>query len=315
MKEHRFERAVIKIDKLEAVLVSDKHPKYKIYKCPYCLDREIANKVLDPKPDNHGKLYAYKDRSSAICFRCNTVIIVGWTADDAIDKLAEAFKSEQEEILVENLPEINLDSYECASKIPEAMAYLKSRHKGFNESNVSRLGLKWFCKDSKVKTLEGWVDFTKKGIICPFKADGIIKSFQIRFLNMDKKSRFYTMDGVKLIYSITKIPIDSEISICEGVYDAIALFMMGFPNPVAILGSTFSQFQADQLRSVLPTRVNLCMDSIALNKELAKDIRRKLPSVTDKNFYNFKNQDPEEYMKANPRYRYQEWKGKPYQFR
>ena len=116
------------------------------------------------------------------------------------------------------------------------------------------------------------------------------------------------MDGIKLIGTVTNIQKGSEISICEGWYDMIALLCMKFPNPICLLGKEPSAFQVHQLRDLVPIKVNYCLDEPELNYGLMKSLRKQLKSVSQQKSWNFKGLDPEEFYNKNKDFKYSTWK-------
>jgi len=117
------------------------------------------------------------------------------------------------------------------------------------------------------------------GVVIPFIYRKKICKFQCRFvtrrgqpLDKNDKMKYYTSPGPKPLYSPFHIFADfqsvgkkEELTICEGVFDAIALAIMGFPNPVAILGDKLTPLQMWDIRHIknaIITKVYLCLDDV-----------------------------------------------------
>lgn len=306
MTSNRFPKTLKRVAKLESTLIK-KTLTHDIYLCPFCYEKELKYDVKDPKPDTTGKLYIETNRNRGYCFRCCTVVFTNWSILSSFDNLVNILQDDlTQNIDIDDLPEINLSGFQGAFEIDEAMQYLLNRNPAFNKNNVRKLNLKWI--DNIISIFDGslneWVRMRRKGILTPLTHKGLIKSYQIRYITEDKKHRFHTMDGVKLISVINDIPLGSEISICEGFYDQVALLCMGFPNPVAVLGKFPSDFQVHQLRNLVPIKVNLCMDEESINYSLGRWIKSKLRSVSSTKNWKFDAKDPEEFYVRNQKFRY-----------
>lgn len=98
------------------------------------------------------------------------------------------------------------------------------------------------------------------------------------------------------LFTNFKLRRESTITICEGVYDAIALWILGYPNPVAVLGSTITEYQALLLRKLMPENVIFAMDEWSISSAMRAEIRTQVPSVVGVRIENFNGLDPEEYL-------------------
>jgi hypothetical protein len=167
---------------------------------------------------------------------------------------------------------------------------------------IDKYNLRWFSREVSIKDVSGeYYSTTRNGIIAPMSWMGEVKSYQIRYFTSEKSMRFHTMDGVKLLYFTTTPEMGDDITLCEGIYDAHACHIMGFPNPVALLGKSLTNLQSNQLRNLCPRRLHLCLDDYICNGELAKGLRKKLPTLMDIKFYSWKGEkDPEEYLRRYP---------------
>lgn len=272
-----------------------------IYYCPYCLEREIKSGVKDPKPDRYGKLYINMEKKKGICFRCGIIIQSKDASLNAVDTLiANLLQKEKEHETDPNLlPPIDLKNVPYASEVSEAMEYLRGRNPAFSEKNVKFLDLRWVETHKIVKRDNEYVRIKRTGILVPLKYKGQYRSYQIRYVTDDKKQRFHTMSGIKIIYTIGEIPKQSAITICEGVFSAIALLCLGFPNVVALLGKTPSKLQLSQLKELCPCHINLCLDSPDLNYALLKTLKKNIRTLETWKAWRFPEGDPEDFYKAH----------------
>lgn len=272
-----------------------------VYYCPYCLQKEIDSGVRDPKPDTSGKLYIHKEKHVGLCFRCNTVVLPARNIDDAFSNLCDSLTNDPSLDINESLvmPDVNLEAFSDASEIPEAMAWFKKRNKFFTKNYIKNADLRYYCQeliDHNGKS------YFKKGIVAPMIWKDHIKSYQIRYWTDDHAHRFHTNNGLKLLYIPLPIEPYCELTICEGVYDAHALLMMGFPNVVACLGKSLSLLQLLQLRELLPHTVNFCLDDYQCNGGIAKGLKKKVKTIENYRFFNFPDfsnmdaLDPEEFL-------------------
>lgn len=283
------------------------------YYCPYCYEKELDSGVIDPKPDTSGKLYINSEHKTGICFRCNTVIVSSTKKDRLV---LELNAPEQDLSILSNLSEIDLSSVPPAYQSDEAMQYLSSRNVSLTSVVVKKLDLRWIDTMRTVKDLLGETQQIRRtGILAPLRYRGAIRSYQIRYITTSKKSRFHTMEGKKILWMFKEPPKYSEITLAEGVYDAIALACMGFPYPVAMLGKTLTELQIAQLRELVPYRINLCLDEYIINNAMKYTLRKQLKSTESYKMWGFSgSKDPEEYYKAHPDFRYSK-KSKPIQIR
>lgn len=306
---HRFPKTLQRVEEMEAKKVSES-TDHDIYNCPYCYDKEVKYMVKDPKPDTKGSLYIHKQKNIGFCHRCATVVVTKWSVEDALDKLADALGDLARGIDVEDLPSVNLDGYKKISESPKAIEYLSGRNPFITPGVADALGMRFYSRFHTERDADGAsYPVLREGVIAPMKHMGIEKSFQIRFITKDKKRRFYTMDGLKMLYVPIEPPVGATVTLCEGVYDAIALLQMKFPYPIAILGKSMTPMQERHLRQYVPTAVNICLDDPKLNYELERHVKRSVATVSQTKKWLFNWMDPEEYMLKNPTAKYDDnWK-------
>jgi hypothetical protein len=154
--------------------------------------------------------------------------------------------------------------------------------------------------------LRGWYG-RDKGVVVPFWYREALVKFQTRFL-YKTDPKYYTSIGQKPFYSPHQLfkpryfdrQAYEEITLCEGVFDAIALACMGYAAPLAMLGKTVSEFQVHLLRLLSPRCLVAALDERQLSKDLAIRLRQhRIPSVEEVKIrtpWSRYQQDPEEYM-------------------
>lgn len=308
-----FPRTFQVIEKLDAKIAREEKDNI-VYFCPYCYDKEVASGVPDPKPDTHGKLYVTKDGNSGICFRCNTVVFHEKAIEDAFSELSSALQlgSEYQKFDTSELQELNLDGYADASENETAMKWIMARNPFLTKEYVKMINLRYYKQE--FETIDHFV-VIKEGIVSPMYWDGKIRSFQIRYFTNDHHKRFYTKNGIRLLYIPFKIDVYQEITLCEGPFSAQACILMGFPNVVAICGKSLSAFQLNQIRNLMPHTINFCLDDYICNGDVARGLKKKIPTIESFRFFNFENHvdrntnrylDPEEFLVKFQNFNYYE---------
>lgn len=310
MSDHELPKSVVSVDRFEhspinstPILNKDGHGENN-YHCPFCAEKR-AKHGKEATEDTAGKLYINTYKNVGYCFRCNTVVLVGFTVDNAIENLVKtlefAFK-ENEEVEFETLT-LN---YPLACDNKDAMSWIQARNPVLTPDIIRMLDARWYERVIRKKSeITGEFEpVNRRGILFPIRIKNEIKSFQIRFLTDVHAERFYTLNGAKLCWSLfpnqTKM---SEISICEGVFSAIAAGLMQFKQPLALLGKTITPLQINQLRDLLPIKVNLLCDTPEINWKLFHEVRKKLPTVEEIKVVKLGNNDPEEYFLKKGGYR------------
>lgn len=268
---------------LDSIEVAGHSATHTIYFCPFC-------EIKADQIDTDGKLYFSEDKALGVCFRCNTVVFPTDEKFYAPDRLLQRSINKAINSLnhtighVEDPPKVAMSFGELTR---DDIGYLRGRNP-LIMSLLPILGLK------------SW-ESTRRGIVAPFIYKNYVGMFQVRY--QDKlKPKYYTMPGFKLMYSPQhlftnfKLRRESTITICEGVYDAIALWILGYPNPVAVLGSTITEYQALLLRKLMPENVIFAMDEWSISSAMRAEIRTQVPSVVGVRIENFNGLDPEEYL-------------------
>lgn len=140
---------------------------------------------------------------------------------------------------------------------------------------------------------------SRLGVVVPFYSGKDVLKIQVRFVD-DRLPKYWTSPGVKPIYSPRRLKNsllkNREITICEGVFDAIALKIMGYSNPIACLGSTLTKYQIYQIRRFLPERCTIIMDEVKLGYGVKTQLRQEIKSLSLCVVDSFGKYDPEEYL-------------------
>jgi hypothetical protein len=293
IKTDDLEISTVLLD-FDSLKIVGENAKNYIALCPECINKKgSADKV--------GKLHITKDHTVGWCFRCITKFtndisaqfdsenVDNYQFNKNISNLAKKFSSQTHEANPDK-PELR-DIFDLDDECRKALA----------KRNPYILLL---VQELMIYKSTWW----RLGIFIPFIRNGEIQKYQIRFLDKEVP-KYYTSTGDKVLYSPRHLflkknpPIVDVITICEGVFDAIALCMLGY-NAVAILGSSLTSIHIQQLRSVLPSKICLSMDSKSLNNSIRKQLlSAKLPSVArivDIDLPGIiDGEDPEEYIVRN----------------
>lgn len=114
-------------------------------------------------------------------------------------------------------------------------------------------------------------------MVMPFYYHGELMYYQIRFTGNSKIRYFFPPISAKMPY-IIEHGDNKKFIICEGVYDAIACLLQG-PSytPMAVLGSSISDYQLGFLREYVPEKILVYMD----DSEKSKSVASKIRSVID----------------------------------
>lgn len=272
------------------------------YHCPFCSDKR-------GRADKDGKLYFNIVKQKGYCFLCHSSIYPEGSEDGRLDKDELAWKLTVERMLrfypdtlFDNLEFPHEVSFDFPDLTPALLNYLKERNP-FLIPLKDCLGLQaWRGRDT--------------GVVIPFIYHGKICKFQSRFvtrgdvpLAKDDKMKYYTSPGPKPLYSpfhifgnFKGVGHAEELTICEGVFDAIALAIMGFPNPVAILGDRLTPLHIWDIRHLSPiiSKIYLCLDDMGRNILIEKVVRKFIPCVEDIEKFSFwlpHFKDPEEWLR------------------
>lgn len=242
-----------------------------IIQCPFCKSEGYMKH----------KLYVKYDLTVGHCFKCHRAFI---NVTDTIEyNIKSPVKSRNNSY---NLVKLNNDNWtldmyynEFDEHDERGERYLMNRHR-YLPALAKELGFKFY----------------NHNIIMPFFFHGELIYYQMRFTNKNPIRYFFPPISNKPIYPI-ELSNSKDIIICEGVYDSIGCLLM-YPDkmPIAILGSSVSDYQIEMIRTYNPRSITVYMDETKLSIGVIK----KLQTVIDNVDYHYKRsdgQDPEEMLK------------------
>jgi len=248
-----------------------------IIHCPFC------------KEEGHSKhkLYIKGDLTTGHCFVCTRIFInvsdeinLQFKVPDLISNFG-GLNCQPFEVVPLTDPMWSLDKfrYECDDYDQRGVDYLNSRHK-YLADLYKLLGFKF---------LDG-------NVVMPFKYHGNIFYYQIRFTGKNNKIRYFFPPISKKPPYIIEHGANKKFIIVEGVYDAIScLIQAPSYTPMAVLGSSISDYQMYFLREYVPEEIVVYMDDTGKSKAIAG----RLKSVIDYcpiRIIRSDGEDPEECM-------------------
>lgn len=260
-------------DSLSSFLGNNK--EYIIH-CPFC------------KEEGHTKhkLYIREDFESGHCFVCTRSYINITTELDFKVMVPENLMNfgigpTKFSVVPLTHPVWSLQKFEdeCDTYDERGYQYLLGRHKYFKD----------LYKMLDFRFLDG-------NVVMPFKYQGKVFYYQIRFTGKNNKIRyFFPPISLKPPY-IIEHGDNKKLIIVEGVYDAVScLIQAPTYTPIAVLGSSISDYQMQFIREYLPESIIVFMD----DTEKSIDIARRLKSVIDYcpiRIIKSNGEDPEECM-------------------
>ena len=247
-----------------------------IIHCPFC------------KEEGHTKhkLYIKSDLTVGHCFVCTRTYVHVTDQVDTSYKIPDFFplfhRKHGVELVKLNDPVWSLEKYkfEFDNYDETGVSYLNGRHQFMTE----------LYKILDFKFMDG-------NIVMPFKYKGEVFYYQIRFSGKNNKIRyFFPPISAKPPYIIEHGNC-KKVIICEGIFDAIALLIMA-PEfmPVAILGSSISDYQLDFIREYVPDEIIVYMDETEISKRVARKIQTTIDYFPIR-LIKSDGQDPEENLK------------------
>lgn len=262
------------------------------YNCPVCID-------IRGKEDDDGKMYWNTAKRKGYCFKCNTVF---YPNTDDLDDGGDAEYHQVMSGFLDKIVGYDQLEYEEPDEIAfdfpplkdDLLFYLKDRNP-FLLHLAPTLGLHgWYGRD--------------KGVVTPFFYKEKIIKFQTRFISRQdpKAAKYYTSEGTKVLYSPRHIfgtrhsfelLGEQTVTLVEGTYDAIACAIMGFPNPLAVLGSSLTKYQCLLLKKLSPFKAFCFLDDWKLNKALERQVKREVDTIDEVEIPRLGKGDPEEILK------------------
>lgn len=138
--------------------------------------------------------------------------------------------------------------------------------------------------------------FIDGNIVMPFKYHGEIFYYQIRFTGNSKIRYFFPPISKKPPY-IIEHGDNKKIIIVEGVYDAISCLIQAPEyTPVAVLGSSISDYQIEFIREYVPEEILIFMDETKISLGIKKKLISKIDYCPIR-IHKSNGEDPEEAMK------------------
>lgn len=277
----KYERTYHILETLDNLVVAGETRTHIIYFCPCCTTKR-------GKPDEKGKFYWSDTKLTGYCFLCNTVFLPESDLEQSDIKLNSVINKlidDPGNKVFERPPSLRYNFLDLDNKVEN---YLRNRNK-------------YLPQLSEYLGITRW-EGESTGVVIPFLYYDYVARYQVRFINpADPKRKYYISPGDhKLLYSPTHLFMDYKlngpiITLCEGIFDAIALMIMGYPNPVATLGSTVTDYQIYQLRKLAPEEVIIVMDETQISRDLMYRLKPYLPLVSEYYPLAFENgRDPEE---------------------
>lgn len=273
----------ITLDSLVPVDGKSENKNSYIFYCPYCIEKV-------GKKDITGKLYLYKSTLTGVCFRCNTHITIKADIDSDFDFSGLTFKRLQQQIIQDTdiLPydeAINISKLQPWYSNTQIFDYLLNERGYHIFQAADRCQFKVFNSKDRI------------GVFIPYFMNDTIVSYQIRYLA--GKGRYWTRPGKRFLYTPGGLQLKpiNEITICEGVFDSIALEYLGYPIPIAVCGSALSTLQLNTIKELAPEIVNIALDDYNLSNEMLKVLKKELALVERFQIINFNKKDPDDYVK------------------
>lgn len=247
---------------------------YQIH-CPFC------------KAEGHTKhkLDILDDLSYGHCFVCDRTY-VNVTDDITFEQNLQdynyGFHPNLEVVpLTDPIWTLEKYEYECDDYDQRGVEYLIGRHK-YMKDLYPMLGFRF---------LDG-------NVVMPFRYKGETFYYQIRFSSPSAKIRyFFPPISPKPPYVLEHGEGIRKIIVCEGVYDAISLLIQA-PSyiPVAVLGSSISDYQMDFIREYLPEKILVYMDKTDISIRIAERLKSAI-DYCPIGVIKSDGEDPEECMK------------------
>lgn len=241
-----------------------------VIQCPFCKSEGYIKK----------KLYVKSDLTVGHCFKCHRAFV---NVTDTVEyniKGPSILKNNYYDLVKLNNENWTLDMYynEFSDTDEIGERYLAKRHK-YLPALAKVLGFKFY----------------NHNVIMPFFFHGDLIYYQMRFTNRNPIRYYFPPISKKPICTLEKIaPNNGDIIISEGIFDIIGDLLM-YPDkfPIAILGSSISDYQIEMIRTYNPKSITVYMDET----KLSIGVLKKLQSVIDNVEYHYKRsngQDPEE---------------------
>lgn len=264
--------------KYEIVHSNNTHDQYD---CPYCLS-------VRGHADDDGRFYWDRSKLIGWCHKCETVGILKSDKDVNKFRLELAINSIRKLLdstyLVPNFTFSEIPYHETFDELDnQAIEYLDSRVPFYS---MLKDYFEFRCLDT--------------GVTVPIYFQGKIVSYNLRFYSPKGKMKYFIPNGAKFLYSPTRVfdgKLHQEITLVEGVFDAIGALLDNKPNPVAVFGVHLTDLQKYMIRSCMPSKINIYLDDWELSRKLLDKVRGNFPTCSRVEVIPSWGDDPEEIFK------------------
>jgi hypothetical protein len=280
-------KIIVRVDVDELLVAQPNHGEstdHYILICPCCAAEKGHNY-------SKTKLYLKKDKTIGFCQRCHAVYVpyIDTTSDEILLRWIPNFSKTTEFNEVVTIPKLyngGIDYYNSANDLSnELVEHLKERRNYAVIKYLSELGFRCYNNDE---------------IIIPFKFFGELIYYQINYRNPKGLKYLNPPIKHKPLYLPRQLPPGSDIVLCEGIYDAIAL-MEFYPQCTiaALLGCNITEYHIWMLRKLMPSRIYIFMDDTNLSRKVMKTlVSSKLTCFCGYSIIESDGKDPDELLKS-----------------
>lgn len=253
-----------------------------LMECPYCIDAYKHDRTYEGPYKKH-KLYVTKNKQMGHCFRCDKIFINS-NENIRYELSVPGIYTAPQEFQVEKLNgrPWNLELFnDFDEESDKGMEYLLKKRHGYFRELKSLLHIR----------------FSNNNPVIPFYYHGELIYYQIKMAFGNSKLPYFSPPiSHKPLYIIEKKE-NTKFVICEGTFDAIACLIL-FPDrtPVAILGSSITDYQIAMLRTYVPEDILIYMDETSLSIKNRDKIQRYI-NYADFDIQFSNGEDPEERLK------------------
>lgn len=251
--------------------------------CPTC--------ELVGEPNSKWTFYWNYKKQTGICHRCHCKFIPYSNKSKEELELELTIrgwivKSEKQE--VRNLSSVPAIAYERMFDPPSDFCkeYLAAR-------NPLLAGMEDYLQIRELKGV---------GVAAPMYFKDKIISYTLRLYEPVGKKKYHIPPGDKYVYSPNRALKTSlysgmtKFSMCEGMFDAFAMLLLGYENPLAVQGSSLSDTQARMISQFFPEEGQIFLDKSELSFDLRNSVRQKVKSIRQLRVVYSDGEDPEELL-------------------
>lgn len=276
---------MVDLDQLTPGRSDNDGKKEMLFFCPAC--------EYEGEPNSRNTMYFNTIKLEGWCHRCKSKFILysdkpmeQILLELEIRKISHKHNSGEQEVRLKSIPAF---PYEAMFSPPSDFCkkYLASR-------NPLLTGL----EDAlMIREMPG------VGVSVPIWFDDRIISYNLRYYQPMGKMKYFIPEGSKYVYSpnraLSRGADFSEITLCEGYFDAIAATLDGYPNPLAVQGLHLTEVQARIIGKFFPDKCRVYLDKLKLSWDLLRSARGKLKTVSQFEVVPTYGDDPEEIMMSN----------------